>query len=647
MSTSILDIGTTALTAAQAGISTASHNISNAATPGYSRQETVQVSNMAMKTGSGFFGQGVHVETVRRVYSDFLGRQVADAQSESSALDLYHTQASQIDNLLADTNAGLAPALQDFFSAANGLANNPSDMAARQSMLSSSQSLVGKFQSLQSSLDQIRQNTETQIQASVDTIDSYAQQIAKLNDSIAVAESAQNGQTANDLRDQRDQLVLDLSKLIKTSVIQQSDGTFNVYIASGQALVLGSQAAALVASPSPADNSQLQISYQLGGISSAIKNTDNFGGQLGSLLSYRSDMLDMAQNNLGRIALGLAGTLNAQHRLGLDLNGQLGGDYFAIAKPQPIANAANTGNARLDVSYADFSALTTSDYQLSFNGTNYTLTRLSDGVATTSASLPMNADGLSISLSSGSMASGDSFLLRPTRDGAQALSLAISDPAKIAAASPIRTGAPATNKGTAGLSAGSVDSTYPSGPLAGSLTLSFSGATGTLSGFPATAPITVSSNGTTTTYPAGSPVPFTDGATLAFAGMSVTLSGTPVDGDQFSIIPNTNGVGDNRNALLLAGLQGQKTLAGNTASFMDAYGQMVSQVGNQTRAAEVNSEAQAKLLEESQSAQQSVSGVNLDEEAANLLKYQQAYQAAAKVMTIASQLFDVLLSIGK
>ena len=646
MGTSILNIGVTALNAAQAGLATTSHNISNASTPGYTRQEAVQVSNLAMKTGAGYLGQGVHVATVQRIYSDFLTRQVTDAQSAASELDLYHTQASQIDNLLADSTAGLAPSLQNFFSGVNDLANNPADMAARQSMLSSSQSLVSQLQSLQSRLDQIRQGTEGQIKAGVDTINSYAKQIAKLNDSIAVAESANNGQPANDLRDQRDQLVADLSKQIKTSVIEQSDGTFNVYIASGQALVLGGQAAGLVATPSPNDNSQLQVSYQMNGITSAIKDTGSIGGQLGALLSYRSDMLDMAQNNLGRIALSLAGTFNAQHHLGQDLNGVQGGDFFTIAQPAAIANTANTGNANLNVAYSDFGALTTSDYSVGYNGSNYTVTRLSDGVATTSASLPMNVDGLNISLTSGSMASGDSFLLRPTRNGASALSLAISDPAKIAAAAPIRTNALASNKGSGSLSAGAVDSTYPSSLLAGNLSLSFDSATGTLSGFPAGAPITLTQNGTSTTYPAGSNVPFTEGATISFAGMSFTLSGTPANGDQFVISPNSGGVGDNRNALLLAGLQDRKTLAGGTASFMDAYGQMVTQVGNKTREAEVNSQAQAKMLEEAQSSQQSMSGVNLDEEAANLMKYQQAYQAAGKVMQIASTLFDTLLKLG-
>jgi flagellar hook-associated protein 1 len=646
MGTSILNIGVTALNAAQAGLATTSHNISNASTPGYTRQETVQVSNLAMKTGSGYLGQGVHVATVQRIYSDFLTRQVTDAQSAASELDLYHTQASQIDNLLADATSGLAPALQDFFSGVNDLANNPGDMPARQAMLSSSQSLVSQLQSLQSRLDQIRQGTETQIKSSVDTINSYAKQIAKLNDSIAVAESANSGQPANDLRDQRDQLVADLSKQIKTSVIEQSDGTFNVYIASGQALVLGGLSAGLVASPSPSDNSQLQISYQMNGVTGAIKDTSSFGGQLGGLLSFRSDMLDNAQNSLGQIALGLAGTLNAQHHLGQDLNGAPGGDLFNIAQPSAIANSANTGNATLSVAYSDFGALTTSDYSVAYDGSNYTVTRLSDGVATASASLPMNVDGLNISLTSGSMASGDSFLLRPTRNGASAISVAISDPAKIAAAAPIRTSALASNGGSGSLSAGTVDNTYPSSPLAGNVSLTFDSASGTLSGFPAGAPITLTQNGTTTTYPAGSSVPLAEGASISFSGMSFTLSGTPANGDQFVISPNTGGVGDNRNALLLAGLQGQKTLNGGTASFMDAYGQMVTQVGNKTREAEVNSQAQATMLEQAQSSQQSMSGVNLDEEAANLMKYQQAYQAAGKVMQIASTLFDTLLQLG-
>jgi flagellar hook-associated protein 1 len=647
MTTSIFSIGSTALMAAQDALSTTANNISNASTPGYSREQTVQVTSPALKTGSGYFGQGVNVASVQRDYNAFLNNQVSDAQSAASESDLYASQASQIDNLLANPSAGLSTSLQSFFSSVNSLANNPSDVPTRQAMLSSSQSLISQFQSVQSSLDQIQQGTQSQITSSVDSINSDAAQIAKLNQAITTAESGAGGQPANDLRDQRDQLVSQLSQQVQTSVLQQSDGTYNVYIGSGQALVLGNQAATLTASPSPSDNSQLQISSQLDGVTSSIGGgTNNLGGQLGALCSFSSTMLGPAQNSLGRIALGLAGTFNAQNALGQDLKGAPGGNYFNIAQPTPIANSANTGNADLAVSYTDFSALTTSDYTLGFDGTNYTLTRLSDGNVTRSPGLPMNVDGLNISLTSGSMAAGDSFVLQPTRNGADAVTLAITDPAKIAAAAPIQANGSANNLGTGSLSNGAVDSSYLASPLASSVTLSFNSGTGTLSGFPATAPITVTQNGASTTYPAGSAIPFADGATLSFSGMSFSLSGTPANGDQFVISPNTNGSGDNRNALLLAGLQAQKTLSGGTESYTDAYGQMVSQVGSQTSQAQLNSQTQDTMLQQAQAAQQSVSGVNLDEEASNLLQYQQAYQAAGKVIQIASQLFDTILQLN-
>ncbi len=643
MGTSILGIGVTALNAAQAGIATTSHNIANASTPGYSRQETVQSTSLSMQTGSGFFGQGVQVDTVKRIYSDFLARQVTDALSASSELDTFHAQASQIDNMLADTTTGLSPSMQDFFSGVNAVANNPSDIPSRQTMLSSAQSMVSKFQTMQSQLDQLRQGTETQIGASVDTINSYASQLASLNQAIANAENSANGQPANDLRDQRNQLINDLSQQVNVKVLQQSDGTYNVYIGSGQALVVGNQAASLTAVPSPADASRLQVSYQMNGVNSLLRESDLSGGTLGGLLSFRSGMLDTAQNSLGRIALAIAGTTNAQHRLGLDLNGEPGGDFFTIAPPTVIANSANGGSAQVNVAYSDFSALTTSDYRVSYDGSNYTLTRLSDGTATSSATLPMSVDGFNVSLSSGSMLAGDSFLIEPTRNGAGAISVAVTDPANIAAAAPITTSAPLSNAGTGSLSSGAVDASFAASSLPAMLT--YSGATGMLSGFPAGASITLTNNGASTTYAPGSSVPFTAGASISFAGMSFTLAGSPANGDQFVISPNTGAVGDNRNALLLAGLQGQKTLSGNS-SFADAYGQLVTQVGNKTREAEVAGQTQDKLLEEAQSSVQSLSGVNLDEEAANLLRYQQAYQAAGKVMQIAGKLFDTLLTLG-
>jgi len=133
---------------------------------------------------------------------------------------------------------------------------------------------------------------------------------------------------------------------------------------------------------------------------------------------------------------------------------------------------------------------------------------------------------------------------------------------------------------------------------------------------------------------------------VSYNGWTVELGGVPAAGDEFKIGPNTDGVGDNRNAVLLGALQTANTIGNGTTSYSGAYTQLVSLVGNKTRELEVISAAEGRYLEQAQAAHQAESGVNLDEEAANLLQYQQAYQAAAKIMQTASQLFEILLTLG-
>lgn len=375
-------------------------------------------------------------------------------------------------------------------------------------------------------------------------------------------------------------------------------------------------------------------------------------------------MLDVAQNSLGRVAIGLASTFNAQHKLGQDSSGKLGGDFFAVATPVVTPSSENVSNAQLGASINDANALTTSDYRLQVvtapttpiaNDGTYKITRLSDGEITSFTGFPVNKDGVIFDLKAGSNipAAGDEFLIRPTADGASGFGVAITDTSSIAAAAPIRTAADSTNSGSGKISAGVFNSAgiFSPGaiPSPSTTTLKFDSTTTppSLSGFPASLPVDVTSNGATTTFAAGASVPYTSGAVISFGGVSFTLSGTPANNDQFTISPNANGVGDNRNALLLGSLLNANTLANGSTTYQGAYAQLVSLVGNKANELQVTSKASETLLTQAQQAQQAESGVNLDEEAANLLRYQQAYQAAGKVMQIASQLFDVLLSLGK
>lgn len=648
MASNILSIGQSALSAAQVGISTTGHNIANAATPGYSRQVVVQSAAEAQNFGYGYIGQGTQIASVTRVYSELLARQVVNSQGVSSASTAYSTQMSTIDTMLSDASAGLTPSLQDFFNSVQDLTANPNDTPTRQAMLSNAQSLANRFQSTSNRLNEIREGVNTQLTASVGLVNTYAKQIASLNDVIEKAISA-DGNTPNDLMDQRDQLVNELSKQIKTTVISQNKGSYNIFVGNGLPLVVGTDTFSLATVSSPTDASRLEVAYQ-NKTKTTVLSTDSLpGGTIGGLVQFRAESLDAVQNQIGQIAVVLAETFNTQHEQGLDKNGAPGGALFTIPDPAVSASTYNTGTAQVASKIVDARAITSSDYRLQYDGTNYTITKVNDKTVQTFSSLPQTVDGLSFSLKSGAMAAGDDFLIRPTLNAATSINLAITDVSKLAIGGPALTGAAnASNTGTGAISAPVAGSTYASSPLASAFSVTYNSGANTLTGFPATQAVTVTSGGTSTTYAAGAPVPFTAGATISVGGLSFVVSGAPANGDQFSITPNTtNAPGDNRNGLLLAGLQSQGTVNNSKTSYASAFGQLVNSVGNKTRELKVTSTAEATVLEQATAALQSESGVNLDEEATNLLRYQQAYQAAGKMMQIASQLFDVLLTLGQ
>ena len=648
MASNILSIGQSAIAAAQVGITTTGHNIANASTPGYSRQVVIQGAAQAQNFGSGYIGQGVQISGVERVYNEVLARQVVSMQSSSTASSVYHTQMTQIDNMLSDSAAGLSPALQDFFNSIQTLTTNPGDSSTRQAMLSSAESLANRFQSIGDRLSSLREGVNTQLSASISEVNTYAQSIAKLNDVIEKAYGADKS-PPNDLLDQRDQLVTELSKLIKTTVVNQDGGKYNLFIGSGLPLVVGAQTFALTTANSPTDGGRLDVAYVANGKTTILSPNSLPGGSVGGLLQFREQSLDPVKNQIGLIAVTVAQTFNEQHAQGLDANGVPGGSFFAPPVPLVTKSADNTGTATVTSQVLDARALTASDYHLKFDGTNYSITRMSDNSIQTFSSLPQTIDGISIQVQSGSMVAGDDFLIQPTANGATEIKLAVTDTNKIAAGSPaISSANGATNAGTGSISGVTVSTGYAASPLASPVTLTYNSGSNTLTGFPASLPVTVTVGSTSTVYPAGTPVPFTSNATISFGGVSLKISGGVTNGDQFTITPNTsNASGDNRNALLLAGLQTNSFMANGTATYESAFNQIVSLVGNKTRELQITSKADSQMLSQAETAQQSESGVNLDEEATNLLRYQQAYQAAGKMMQIASQLFDVILTMGR
>jgi flagellar hook-associated protein 1 FlgK len=625
----MLNTAVSGLLAFQQELDTTSNNISNANTPGYSRETTDLVSVPGPYIGDLSIGDGVQVSSVQRVYDQTVASQVVAATSAYNQLNTFSTQAAAVDNLLGSTTGGLSSQLQSLVTALQTVANSPTSSASRQAFLSQAQQLVSSLQNDDSSLQSLGSQTNTQLTSDASEVTSLGQSIATLNQQI-MADTSQSSQAPGSLLDQRDQLINQLATYANVTTTQESDGTVNVYIGSGQTLVTGTTAASLTAIPNAYDPSQedLALSSPAGPIDVTQQIS---GGTLGGLLQFRSQMLDPAANSLGQIAVVLSNAMNTQNESGLDQSGNLGGAIFAVGAPNVLPDSANTGNATVSATVSNANALTADNYILSYNGANWSLSNASSGASVTmtgngTAANPFVADGLSLVVGAGAQA-GDSYQIEPTSGAVAGMQVVMTDPSQLAAAAPLLTAAASTNTGTASIDQGSVatNGTW----VRGNYTLSFTG--------PAAYQITNS---------AGAVVQngaYTSGAPITFNGITVAVSGAPATGDSFSINDNASGTGDNRNLTTMAGLLDQN-LIGGTTSINSAVNEMVTNIGIQTSQAQSGTTAQQAVLTDASNAQQSVSGVNLDEEAANLVQYQQAYQAAAQVINVSGTLFQSLLT---
>ncbi len=645
-----LNIGISGLLAAQRSLTVTSNNVSNANTEGYSRQRAEITNRQPVYSPGGYLGTGSDVVNVRRVYDSFINGQVVTNTTRASYLEVSYNYASQMDNLLADPQAGLTPALQDFFAAAQGVANDPTSIPARQVMLTSAESLANRFDVMSRRMNDLRDNVNIEVSNIIPEVNSLAREIASLNMAISRSPGIYSGRMPNDLMDKRDQLILQLSQYVDVQTVEQDNFTVNVYIGKGQALVTDTEAQELSVIPNPYDSSQMDVGYASGATTVNITSLLS-GGRLGGLLDQRREILDPSENALGRIAVALSATFNSQHRQGMDLNSELGGDFFAVAAPEVLASTGNASTASVTATITDPNRLSNSDYRLSFDGTNYTLTRLSDGQGEgpITAFPYTSADGFTIDIASGSPAAGDSFLIRPTRSAARSLEVLITDTAKIAAASPVRVEADLANIGSGQVALSGVtditgaEFTTTPGALTPPLLIEFDAVTpNQYRVFDNTVPSSpVLISGPNTYDPAtGMDVVADNG--LGY-GYELRIDGEPGLGDRFTVDYNAQGVSDNSNMLALAELQTTNSMLGGTASFLDAYAGIITDIGTKTHQADIANQAQQTLLRQAVNARESISGVNLDEEAANMMRFQQAYQASAQVISTAQSMFDALL----
>ena len=624
---SLFSIGTSGLNAAQLGLKTVGNNIANAGTDGYSRESIVQVDRIGQSNGQYTLGTGVDVVAVQRAYSEYLTNALWGGNSSLQGATTYNDLTTTLNGLLKNSG-DLQGALDNLYGGFSDVANAPGDAGARQALLGDASGAVTIFNTLGSQLDQQRGQINDQISSTVNSINTTIKQIAALNQKIVKA----GDNSPNDLLDQRDQLVQQLAGYTSVTTAQQPDGSLSVYSSTGQALVNGGYSYGLQTGTSSYDSSNTVVLDATGtDVSGRLS-----GGTLGALLDYRTNVLDPAQNQLGLAAIALASSVNGQQAAGLDLNGNQGGAIFNLPSPQVTGAGTNTGNATVDASIGDVGALTGSDYVLRYTGgatppaTNgWTLTT-SAGQSVALTANPdgtLSADGLNFAVS-GTAQVGDSYQVLPTRGAATGLAVTMTDPSGIAAAAALKADAASGNTGSATVGSIGVQDSGDANLFAGATVAFTSGTAYTITDG--------AGNTTTGTYTSGTPI--------TFDGWSLTLTGTPAAGDSFAVAKNSDGLSDNSNALDLAALADQGVLDGGKTSVVRSYAELTNQIGTAGSAASSNLSTQTSLYNQAVSEQQSVAGVNLDEEAANLIKYQQAYQASAQVISTAQTLFTSLIS---
>jgi len=677
MSFGLLNLGIQAAQANKTALSVVGQNISNVNTPGYNRQ----VANLSTLPDQ----RGVEVDSISRITDDFLTRQLWADTATFNSSDIFQSMASELDNLLASGSTSISTAMDDYFKALQNVVDDPTSLPNRELFVAEAEALARRFNELNTVVvrqnDRINQNLSSFSQQ----ITNIGSNIADLNDKIRLETVA--GKSANELKDQRDQMIVQLSELVDVRVVDQDSGEFSVFVANGQPLVVGITANAMVPVLGDPDSTKDGVALVIAG--NEVEITSGIGGgQVGGLLQYRDKILDPARNELGRIAVAFAESMNQAHQQGADLDGNLGGLLFndvnnsTSMSNRILSNKHNVSS--LEQSYVkivDVGNLKASDYQVHIGASNaVTIERLSDGQRFTLDDLtavaasgsnpanpaePLTEDGtyffhpdsgtLHISLDgftaemnvAGRFVEGDRFLLQPTLNGAAEFGTVLTDGRQLAMASPVRVITSPDNTGTGVADVNITDISSPTfqatqGVLNPPIDIVFN------SGSPTTFTVFDMSN-------SSAPVPlvfentgpmvnqiFTAGEPIELDGYQITIRNQPVAGDRFSFSYNTDGVSDNRNALTMSGLQQADLLEGG--SYQDIYGRLIERVGTETSVATVSREAAQSVLTSTQDSKASLSGVNLDEEAARLIQFQQAYQASAQLISTSQTLFDTLLS---
>ena len=620
--TDLLRIGSSAMRAAYAQLQTTGQNIANAATPGYVRRE-VMLEEQGDMGAEGYVGRGVSASGVRRAYDEFLTRESISNRSTTAQDSARGDALSRLDRLFADPQTGLGAAFDDVVGSFADLTTRPRDPATRSAALQRIELFAQRATQLDARILELRDGAQARMGSEVAKANDALRSLAEVNRKIQDVRGSQGAPNA--LLDERDRLLGELNTVLRANATIGQDGRATVYSQRGEALVIGTSAVRLTLGSTDLDPTQLGVTVvRPNGTQVALQSTE-LGGSLSGLMRFATQDIDAARNRLGRLGASVAAQINEVQARGIDAEGRAGAPLLAIGEPRVTGAASNAGSAQFNVLVADATQLQASDYELAFDGAQYTLTRLSDGEQRTFGSFPQDVDGLTLAPNGGVPTAGDRFLVRSASSFAAGLRALQSNPARIATALPMASEPGATNRGD--LRAESIEVTSYGGPGTPPVTFTF------------TSPNTFDISGGGTGNPVG--LPYTPGMQLSYNGWTVTLQGTPAAGDTLRVAATPDPAADNRNARALQGIGDARFVGG--ASVIDRYAELVGEVGSRARSAQASADMSLRLYEEAERARNEMSGVNLDEEAARMLQYQQAYQAAAKVIATANEMFRSLL----
>jgi len=635
----LMSIGMRAMTANYAALQTTGHNIANANVEGYSRQQVELASAGGQYSGAGFFGKGVDVATVSRSHNEFLTREAATSKSQAAGDQARLEQLDRLEKIFPPGEQGLGYAAGALLNAMVDLASRPQDASGREVVLARVQDLASRFATAGAQLDSLQNGVTQDLQTGIAAVNQLTQRIADVNDRIAALSGS--GQPANDLLDQREQLVSQLSAYVQVTTIPAGDGSLGVFMAGGQRLVLGSQATPMTVVSDPYDVQRQGIGIMDNGVARPLPSELVGAGSLGGLLRFQNEDLASARNQLGQMATTLSASLNQQQALGLDLRNPpgTGAPLLAVGAPLALPAASNgrtaAGNfiASVTLAVTDATQLQASEYELRTDPASagqYLLTRRSDGVQRSIASGDI-VDGLTITVGAPAPTASDRFLLQAVTRAANDTRRVLTDPRGLAAASPLEAVRGVANGGTATVASLSVVSASVNPQNTASIAFTNGSGAYTWELRDRSSNALVSSG--TGTWTAGSPI--------ALNGFELRLDGVPAAGDSFSVARTAQPQANNGNALALAALRDQRMVGGQTIT--DAYASMMASVGVRVQGARSASEISQSVAGNAEALRSSQTGVNLDEEAARLLQFQQSYQAAAKILQVAQSIFDTLL----